>query len=48
MGEQILAALERIERSDGARLVALLTFTALLALVFLALLIGDQVKAATF
>lgn len=48
MAELILATLTRLEKSEPARTAALWCATAILALLFLALLIGDQVHAASF
>jgi len=48
MTELFVATVERIEQSENVRLVALWAFTALLAVTFLAMLVGDQVQAATF
>jgi hypothetical protein len=48
MAELIVATLSRFEPSEGTRLLALLAFTAVLAVAFLALLVGDQVQAASF
>jgi hypothetical protein len=48
MAELVNTTMERIERSDTVRLVALWAFTALLAVAFLAMLVGDQVQAASF
>jgi hypothetical protein len=48
MAELIVTTLARMERSEPARVVALWAFTAALAVAFLALLVGDQVRAASF
>lgn len=48
MAELILTALARAERSEPIRVAALWVFTAMLALAFLVLLVGDQVQASTF
>ena len=48
MADLIVTTLARVERSEPARLVALWAFTVVLAVVFLALLVGDQVRAASF
>ena len=48
MADLIVVTMERTPRSDTARLVALWAFTALLAVAFLAMLVGDQVQAASF
>jgi hypothetical protein len=45
---EFIAAVSRIERDEHVRLIALWAFTALLAVAFLALLVGDQVRAASF
>jgi len=47
MADLIVTTLARMERSEPARLAALWAFTVLLALAFLALLVGDQVRAAS-
>lgn len=48
MAEFILMTAEQIEHSENARVVALWAVTALLAIVFLAMLVGDQVQASSF
>jgi hypothetical protein len=48
MADLIVATLTRLEKSEALRNAALWGVTALLAVVFLALLIGDQVHAASF
>lgn len=48
MAELIVTTLARVERSDAARIAALWAFTVVLAVAFLALLVGDQVQAASF
>ena len=48
MAELIATTLARVERSEPARVVALWAFTVALAVAFLALLVGDQVRAASF
>jgi len=48
MAELFVATTERTLRSENLRLVALWAFTALLAVAFLAMLVGDQVQAASF
>jgi hypothetical protein len=48
MAELIVTALARVERSEPARVAALWAFTVVLAVAFLALLVGDQVRAASF
>ncbi|HEV8536422.1 MAG TPA: hypothetical protein VGR87_12030 [Candidatus Limnocylindria bacterium] len=48
MAELIVTTLARIERSEPVRVAALWAFTAVLALAFLALLVGDQVHAANY
>jgi hypothetical protein len=48
MAELIVTTLARVERSELARVGALCAFTIVLALAFLALLVGDQVRAASF
>jgi hypothetical protein len=48
MAELIVTTLARVERSEPARLAALWAFTAVLAVAFLALLVGDQVHASSF
>jgi hypothetical protein len=48
MADLIVTTLARFERSEPARLVALGAITVMLALAFLALLVGDQVHAASF
>jgi hypothetical protein len=48
MAELIVTTLARVERSEPARIVALWAVTVVLAVAFLALLVGDQVHAASF
>lgn len=48
MAELIVTTLARVERSEPVRVAALSAFTIVLALAFLALLVGDQVHAASF
>jgi hypothetical protein len=48
MAELIVTTLARAERSEPLRVVALWLFTVLLGATFLALLVGDQVRAASF
>jgi len=48
MAELIVTTLARAERSDSLRVVALWAFTVVLGAAFLALLVGDQVRAASF
>jgi hypothetical protein len=48
MAELIVTTLARVERSETARAVALWAFTVVLAVAFLALLVGDQVRAASY
>ena len=48
MADLIVTTLARVERSEPARVAALWAVTVLLALAFLALLVGDQVRAASF
>jgi hypothetical protein len=48
MAELIVATVSRVEKSEPVRVAALWAFTALLAVVFLALLVGDQVSAASY
>ena len=48
MAELIVATVSRVEKSEPLRAAALWAFTALLAAVFLALLVGDQVSAAFY
>jgi len=48
MAELVTTTLARIEKSEPARVVALWAITVALAVAFLALLIGDQVRAASF
>jgi len=47
MADLIVTTLARVERSEPARVAALWAVTVLLALAFLALLVGDQVRAAS-
>jgi hypothetical protein len=48
MAEIVAAARARMEESETLRTFALSAFTVILALAFLVLLVGDQVRAATF
>ena len=48
MADLIVTTLARVERSEPARIAALSVFAVVLALAFLALLVGDQVHAASF
>jgi hypothetical protein len=48
MAELIVTTLARVERSEPVRVAALWAFTVLLGAAFLALLVGDQVRAASF
>jgi hypothetical protein len=48
MAELIVTTLARVERSEAGRVLALWAFTVVLAVAFLALLVGDQVRAASF
>ena len=48
MADLLSTTLARVERSEPARVAALWAFTAVLAVAFLALLVGDQVRAASF
>jgi hypothetical protein len=48
MPELIVTTLARAERSEHLRVAALWAFTVLLGAAFLALLVGDQVRAASF
>ena len=48
MAELIVTTRARVERSGPARVAALWAFTVVLAVAFLALLVGDQVHAASF
>ncbi len=48
MADLIATTLARVERSEPARVAALWAFTVVLAVAFLALLVGDQVRAASF
>lgn len=48
MAELIVTTLARVERSEPARVAALWVFTVVLGFAFLALLVGDQVRAASF
>ena len=48
MADLIVTTLARVERSEPVRVVALWAFTVLLAVAFLALLVGDQVHAASY
>jgi hypothetical protein len=48
MPDLIVTTLARVERSEPARVAALWAFTVLLGVAFLALLVGDQVRAASF
>jgi hypothetical protein len=47
MADLIVTTLARVEGSEPARVAALWAFTVILALAFLALLVGDQVRAAS-
>ena len=48
MPELIITTLARAERSEPVRVAALWVFTVVLGVAFLALLVGDQVRAASF
>src|SRR2546430_16000259 len=48
MADLLATTLARVERSEPARVAALWAFTVILAVAFLALLVGDQVRAASF
>jgi hypothetical protein len=48
MAELIASTLARVERSEPVRVAALWAVTVMLAVAFLALLVGDQVHAASF
>ena len=48
MPELIVTTLARAERSEPLRLAALWVFTVVVGAAFLALLVGDQVRAASF
>jgi hypothetical protein len=48
MADLIGTTLARVEHSEPARVAALWAFTVVLAVTFLALLVGDQVRAASF
>ena len=48
MPELIVTTLARVERSEPMRVAALWVFTVVLGAAFLALLVGDQVRAASF
>ena len=48
MPELIITTLARAERSEPVRVAALWVFTVVLGVAFLALLVGDQVHAASF
>ena len=48
MPELIVTTLARAERNEGLRVAALWAFTVVLGAAFLALLVGDQVRAASF
>jgi hypothetical protein len=48
VAELIVATLAKLDKSDSLRAAALWGVTALLAVAFLALLISDQVHAASF
>jgi len=48
MAELIATTLARADRSELIRVVALGAFTVVLGVAFLALLVGDQVRAASF
>ena len=47
MADLIVTTLARVERSEPARMAVLCVVTAVLAVAFLALLVGDQVRAAS-
>jgi len=48
MADLINTTLAHLERSEPAQVVALWAFTVALAVAFLALLVGDQVRAASY
>ncbi|HEY8786533.1 MAG TPA: hypothetical protein VIN63_08670 [Candidatus Limnocylindria bacterium] len=48
MAELIVTTLARAERSEPVRVAVLWAFTVVLGAAFLALLVGDQVRAASF
>jgi hypothetical protein len=48
MADLIITTLARAERSEPVRVAALWVFTVALGVAFLALLVGDQVRAASF
>jgi hypothetical protein len=48
MADLIVSTLARVERSEPVRIAALGVVTTVLAVAFLALLVGDQVRAASF
>ena len=48
MPELIVTTLARAERSEPLRVAALWVFTVVVGAAFLALLVGDQVRAASF
>ncbi|HEY8823990.1 MAG TPA: hypothetical protein VIP07_03800 [Candidatus Limnocylindria bacterium] len=48
MAELIVTTLARAERSEPVRVAALWGFTVVLGAAFLVLLVGDQVRAASF
>ena len=48
MADLIVTTLARAERSEPLRVAALWVFTVVLGAAFLALLVGDQVRAASF
>jgi hypothetical protein len=48
MADLITTTLARVERSEPIRIAALWAFTMVLAVAFLALLVGDQVSAAAY
>ena len=48
MADLIVTTLARFERSEPFRVAALWVVTVVLAVAFLALLVGDQVHAASF
>ena len=48
MAELIVTTLARVERSEPVRVAALWVFTVALGVAFLVLLVGDQVRAASF
>jgi hypothetical protein len=48
MADLIVTTLALVERSEPVRVAALWAFTFVLGVAFLALLVGDQVRAASF